>query len=1027
MNLARLRLGHGAFAAPALLLWLSLWLLESALPCEARSFLGQQGFGQQTALLSEDQGTRHEREVSERIEVRRPATDKRRYTQTTFDSGLKVLVVTDPDAEKAAFAVAVSAGSLEDPEDFQGLAHFCEHMLFLGSEKYPNPDTFTEHLATYGGNHNAYTSAESTVYFNEITYEGLERGLDIFAQFFVAPSFNRSMVNKEIHAVDSEHRKNMPDVSRKLWHLLKSRASRENPMHKFATGDLDTLKTEPEKNGKDLVEALRHWHKENYCSSRLRLVMVGRGSADEQLSLAHRAFDAVPASGSSCQPRPVYLQPGFSKALGNVGERLTLKSLGSPELWVQFPTVPRLRDKYRSVPEAYLLSALGHYGEGGLKAALLKEDLCQSFSPMMDSSVAGTSILVRFALTEKGQMSPERVLHLLFGYLNAVKKAGVDEALLKPMQQWRQVHFDYQAEPTSEFSLVQSLAGSVSQGFAPEDLLTGGVLMDKLDPELSMLVLNSLDPRKMNVAMLDPSFDEGRANRRERFYDTKYLEEALGNDFVERLAAASAPELTAPPALRYVPTKLELVDEGSGEKPELLEEKGRVALWWQGINAVRLPKGLVMMKVGFSKELTKDVAGHILAMMHARLVRRILEGPSDELQMCGLSYNLHGGVDSFSISFSGFDQHMEALMRLVLPAVRAPVFSDDDFEAVRRQAVLDLADSSKLEPYQHAMSAYNVVTVQGSFDRQDLLKALQDKSLVNAKAYRSFLQRVIEQADIKLLVAGNLGRQRARGFVAMVEESLHITREQAPAAHVPDTRVLRPNGSVEIRIPNPIGGDPNSATMASYQVGIPTIEERVKLMLLGEIIQDPVFMMLRTTHQLGYVVFGFTAFQGSVAELRILVQGFRKTPDAVELLIESAARNVTKLLAEMAPEEVAKRRRNARLALTKRPATLDQEAGRSWEPISKGHLCFDRRQKMLEHLDAMGDSAKPVADMWASATHPSSGGGHRVIVKLFGGPRSRELVASAAAVPKVVTMLDAAHLGKELAGEEYWPDKTLCE
>ncbi|CAK0811071.1 unnamed protein product [Prorocentrum cordatum] len=137
-------------------------------------------------------GAVHRGERTPRVEIRKPLTDKRTYLHTTFDSGLRVLVVSDPEAEKTSFAVAVEAGSLEDPPAFQGLAHFCEHMLFLGSQKYPDTEAFSSTLALYGGKHNAYTAAEETVYFNEINNDGIEKGLDIFAQFFISPTFKEN-------------------------------------------------------------------------------------------------------------------------------------------------------------------------------------------------------------------------------------------------------------------------------------------------------------------------------------------------------------------------------------------------------------------------------------------------------------------------------------------------------------------------------------------------------------------------------------------------------------------------------------------------------------------------------------------------------------------------------------------------------------------------------------------------------------------------------------------------------------------
>eukprot|EP00434_Breviolum_minutum_P026816 symbB.v1.2.023700.t1/scaffold2183.1/size166057/4 len=84
------------------------------------------------------------------------------------------------------------------------------------------------------------------------------------------------MVDKEVNAVDSEHKKNMADTTWKLIHLLKSRSNPKSPVSKFSTGNLDTLKLKPEQAGKSLPEALQKFHQEHYCPSRMHLVILGR-------------------------------------------------------------------------------------------------------------------------------------------------------------------------------------------------------------------------------------------------------------------------------------------------------------------------------------------------------------------------------------------------------------------------------------------------------------------------------------------------------------------------------------------------------------------------------------------------------------------------------------------------------------------------------------------------------------------------------------------------------------------------------
>ena len=91
-----------------------------------------------------------------------------------------------------------------DPEVGLGLAHFLEHMLFMGSGKYNRVDEFAECISKYQGNSNAYTSLRRTVYFFNLAEAGLKTCLDIFANFFINPLFQEDTVHKEVNAVNSE-------------------------------------------------------------------------------------------------------------------------------------------------------------------------------------------------------------------------------------------------------------------------------------------------------------------------------------------------------------------------------------------------------------------------------------------------------------------------------------------------------------------------------------------------------------------------------------------------------------------------------------------------------------------------------------------------------------------------------------------------------------------------------------------------------------------------------------------------------
>eukprot|EP00391_Amoebophrya_sp_Ameob2_P002818 CAMPEP_0179004712 /NCGR_PEP_ID=MMETSP0795-20121207/13473_1 /TAXON_ID=88552 /ORGANISM="Amoebophrya sp., Strain Ameob2" /LENGTH=2090 /DNA_ID=CAMNT_0020699037 /DNA_START=13 /DNA_END=6285 /DNA_ORIENTATION=+ len=220
-----------------------------------------------------------------------PVMDERKIKHLTLENGLQTALVQDKLAPRAALSVAVRAGSANDPPDLPGLAHFLEHMLFLGSEQFPDTDGFGKLISNFDGSDNAYTDQDLTVYFNEFSPAGLEHLAPVFAGFFQNATLNASMVEKEVNAVDQEHTKNMNDMTRRMWELLRSEsAQKDNPLSHFFTGNKDTLFDEPGKRGIDTSVRLRMFYDQYYCPKNMKLVIIAPFELDEMERIAKKDF-----------------------------------------------------------------------------------------------------------------------------------------------------------------------------------------------------------------------------------------------------------------------------------------------------------------------------------------------------------------------------------------------------------------------------------------------------------------------------------------------------------------------------------------------------------------------------------------------------------------------------------------------------------------------------------------------------------------------------------------------------------------
>ena len=84
------------------------------------------------------------------VTIIKPPLDERSYSTYTLPNGSKVLLCSDPASNQGAVAMNVHVGACSDPDEIPGLAHFCEHMLFLGTKLYPEEGDFSKFLSSNG-------------------------------------------------------------------------------------------------------------------------------------------------------------------------------------------------------------------------------------------------------------------------------------------------------------------------------------------------------------------------------------------------------------------------------------------------------------------------------------------------------------------------------------------------------------------------------------------------------------------------------------------------------------------------------------------------------------------------------------------------------------------------------------------------------------------------------------------------------------------------------------------------------------
>jgi len=136
--------------------------------------------------------------------IRKSEKDPRQYQAIKLDNGMTVLLVSDPQAPKSLASLALPIGSLDDPNNQLGLAHYLEHMVLMGSKRYPEPEALSEFLKKHGGSHNASTASYRTAFYLEVENDALRPAVDRMADAIAEPLLDPVNADRERNAVNAE-------------------------------------------------------------------------------------------------------------------------------------------------------------------------------------------------------------------------------------------------------------------------------------------------------------------------------------------------------------------------------------------------------------------------------------------------------------------------------------------------------------------------------------------------------------------------------------------------------------------------------------------------------------------------------------------------------------------------------------------------------------------------------------------------------------------------------------------------------
>lgn len=790
-----------------------------------------------------------ERLCSDADPVIRPTLDSRSIQLVRLTSnGLVCLLVSDADADEAGAALSVRAGSFDDTRP--GMAHFHEHMLFLGTEKFPEEDEFESFLSANGGHSNAYTADEETLFYASVNSEALGGCLERFGQFFQTPLMDQDRVEREVEAVDAEHSMALLDDGWRLMSVMKTAVNPEHPYAKFHTGTLDTLL--PEESVEPLHSDLVAFNNRHYKSNKMRLCVVGKEAMPDLEKMVADAFggierdeDCPETTADELRRARAQSRPDPAWSVGRRIDVVPVRELREVHLMWPLPARQVVLEEWDATPDTVASHLLGHEGAKTLHSVLREKGYIESLTCGMSTRLDDAQLFeLGLELTEVGASELDEVLKSCWRWIGVVASA-TDDQLTVRAEELRSLHatrFNYSERgAAADFA---SVAAEAMWQFPRQPLVGPSVVGPDADHVPFRRLFNILtDPTKaLLVVLLPREEDEEESTPQhsketwniEKWHGARYKSRPFSDSEVDSFRSEATKgedeQLAIPAPNVFVPRRFDVsstwprgvyrVDRnlipGGGSGNESMITVWRRNDYADAAESVRrAPKAQVKalwrwQDKGGSSPLALGLVKSICALVSAEL-----NHDRYDATLAGLQFSYDVTRRGLSISAFGFSDRLPDVFHLAKDGLRntarSILDSPQEDETLKRKFDLDRAelgrrcdDRSRDEPVSVASSWSALVIDAASIGADDLATAVRSDECTLRNAAKRLTELL--SSPLEMYVAGELEDSEKLYEGLPTDASSASTSSEGDSANVGDQCVLLDAGAdvaVELRALRP--------------------------------------------------------------------------------------------------------------------------------------------------------------------------------------------------------------------------------
>ena len=871
----------------------------------------------------------------ENIEIERSPADDRDYRAVTLDNGLEAVLVSDPKTEKAAAALDINVGTANDPESRPGLAHFLEHMLFLGTEKYPDPGEYSRFVAEHGGADNAKTSFAHTRHFFDIDAVHLEGALDRFAQFFVSPRFDAERVESERQVIDAEFSSQRRADRRRSFAAWRNILNPRHPLARFPFGNAATLADRP---GTAVRDELIEFYERTYSSHLMKLLVLGREPLDILEDMARTRFSAV--RRRRFEP-PRIVAPLYPEKL--LPARLDIEAVREQRAISCSFAIPPVLPHRQAHPLVLVSHLLGHEGRGSLLSALKERGWAESLNVgvgVRHKDFATFTITVN--ATPAGMANHVGVVELMFACLDLIGKEGIERRYHDELARMARLGFRFMEK--SEPGPYALWLGNALHYHSTREVLTAPWLFDDFDSAITRRYLRSIKPENALVSLMSK---EMATDTVAPHYGARYRVEPIPDATVAQWSNPSADGvLVLPEPNPFVPSRLELAAGSPPESPpaRIVSQPG-FDLWHRADVEFGKPRAKFYFEA--RSPIANDSPRHAaLGALLMRMTNDALEEFAYPAVLAGQTFTLSKRDRGIAVRLSGWNDKQNLVLERVVSTLRARPFTARRFHRQKSDYARGLRNLEERKPYRLAAGEVRTLLIEPSWRAKAVLEALETIELEDLREYAA---RFFERGNILALAHGNVSIEQAKELGAVLERELLPSIDPR---RVPKPRVARLEPGT--RYGRWLASRHDDHALVVYAQGCGgSVVERARIALIARILGDRFFHELRTEREIGYIVNASVLSLRDVPGIAFAVQSPKHRPEILCGHVDAFIERFGDALPEL-PSAVFERHRSALdRALSRAEVRLGERTTRYWNEIDRENFEFDRLERVIEAVRSL--------------------------------------------------------------------------